>query len=35
MRTSRIYRAVDSRTEGMRTRVITDGFGVIPGATLA
>lgn len=35
MRTSRVLHAVDSHTEGMPTRVITGGVGVIPGATMA
>ncbi|MPV38514.1 proline racemase family protein [Georgenia subflava] len=35
MRTSKVFHAVDSHTEGMPTRVITGGFGVIPGATMA
>jgi proline racemase len=35
MRTSRIIHAVDSHTEGMPTRVVTGGVGVIPGATMA
>ncbi|WP_026411263.1 proline racemase family protein [Actinomadura oligospora] len=35
MRTSRVFHAVDSHTEGMPTRVITGGIGVIPGATMA
>src|ERR1700710_429762 len=34
MRTDRVFHAVDSHTEGMPTRVITGGFGVIPGATM-
>ena len=34
MRASRLFTAVDSHTEGMPTRVITGGFGVIPGATM-
>ncbi|MFJ7996556.1 proline racemase family protein [Streptomyces sp. NPDC096310] len=34
MRTSRLYSAVDSHTEGMPTRVVTGGVGVIPGATM-
>jgi proline racemase len=34
MRTRHIYHAVDSHTEGMPTRVITGGVGVIPGATM-
>ncbi|MFF5792100.1 proline racemase family protein [Paeniglutamicibacter sp. NPDC012692] len=35
MRTSRIFHAVDSHTEGMPTRVVTGGIGTIPGATMA
>ncbi|QZE26114.1 proline racemase family protein [Brevibacterium casei] len=35
MRTSRVFHAVDSHTEGMPTRVITGGVGVLPGATMA
>lgn len=35
MRTTRIFHAVDSHTEGMPTRVITGGVGTIPGATMA
>lgn len=35
MRTSRVYHAVDSHTEGMPTRVVTGGVGVLPGATMA
>ncbi|MEV4194939.1 proline racemase family protein [Streptomyces toxytricini] len=35
MRTRHIYHAVDSHTEGMPTRVVTGGVGVIPGATMA
>ncbi|GAA3561997.1 proline racemase family protein [Microlunatus spumicola] len=35
MRASRVFSAVDSHTEGMPTRVITGGFGVIPGASMA
>ncbi|MEU6979742.1 MULTISPECIES: proline racemase family protein [unclassified Streptomyces] len=35
MRTSHVYHAVNSHTEGMPTRVITGGVGVIPGATMA
>ncbi len=35
MRTTRVFHAVDSHTEGMPTRVITGGVGVIPGATMA
>ena len=35
MRTNRVYHAVDSHTEGMPTRVVTGGVGVVPGATMA
>lgn len=35
MRTKRVFHAVDSHTEGMPTRVITGGIGVIPGMTMA
>jgi proline racemase len=35
MRASRMITAVDSHTEGMPTRVVTGGVGVIPGATMA
>ncbi|GHE39164.1 proline racemase [Streptomyces longispororuber] len=35
MRTRRVFHAVDSHTEGMPTRVITGGVGVVPGATMA
>lgn len=34
MRSQRMLTAVDSHTEGMPTRVITGGVGVIPGATM-
>ena len=34
MRTRRVLSAVDSHTEGMPTRVITGGVGVIPGDTM-
>ncbi len=34
MRTSRVFHAVDSHTEGMPTRVIVGGVGVIPGSTM-
>jgi proline racemase len=34
MRASRLFSAVDSHTEGMPTRVVTGGFGVVPGATM-
>lgn len=35
MRTSRVYHAVDSHTEGMPTRVITGGAPVFPGNSMA
>ncbi|GAA2677178.1 proline racemase family protein [Nonomuraea recticatena] len=35
MRSSRVFHAVDSHTEGMPTRVITGGVGVIPGNSMA
>jgi proline racemase len=35
MRASRVFSAVDSHTEGMPTRVITGGVGVVAGATMA
>jgi proline racemase len=35
VRTRHVFHAVDSHTEGMPTRVITGGVGVIPGATMA
>lgn len=35
MRSTTVLHAVDSHTEGMPTRVITGGVGVIPGATMA
>ena len=34
MRSKRMFTAVDSHTEGMPTRVITGGVGVIPGDTM-
>jgi len=34
VRASRLITAVDSHTEGMPTRVVTGGIGVIPGATM-
>lgn len=34
MRSSHVYHAVDSHTEGMPTRVITGGVGVLPGDTM-
>ncbi|MBD0739274.1 proline racemase family protein [Streptomyces sp. CBMA29] len=35
MRARRVFHAVDSHTEGMPTRVITGGVGVLPGSTMA
>jgi proline racemase len=35
MRTRHVFHAVDSHTEGMPTRVITGGVGVIPGDSMA
>jgi proline racemase len=35
MRAKKVYAAVDSHTEGMPTRVITAGVGVLPGRTMA
>ncbi len=35
MRSTVVFPAVDSHTEGMPTRVITGGVGVLPGATMA
>ena len=35
MRSSLVLHAVDSHTEGMPTRVVTGGVGVIPGDTMA
>jgi proline racemase len=35
VRTRRIIHVVDSHTEGMPTRVVTGGVGVVPGATMA
>jgi proline racemase len=35
MRATKVYAAVDSHTEGMPTRVITGGVGVLPGGTMA
>lgn len=34
MRTSRVFHAVDSHTEGMPTRVIVGGVGTLPGSTM-
>src|SRR6478736_1691310 len=34
MRSKLVLHAVDSHTEGMPTRVVTGGIGVIPGATM-
>ena len=35
MRSSRVFAAVDSHTEGMPTSVITCGVGVVPGDTMS
>jgi len=35
MRTVRVIHVVDSHTEGMPTRVVTGGVGVVPGETMA
>ncbi|MFB9249490.1 proline racemase family protein [Sphaerisporangium melleum] len=35
MRSRKIFHVVDSHTEGMPTRVVTGGVGVIPGASMA
>ncbi|GAB3944301.1 proline racemase family protein [Kribbella albertanoniae] len=35
MRSIRTISAIDSHTEGMPTRVVTGGVGVVPGATMA
>lgn len=34
MRAAKVFSAIDSHTEGMPTRVITGGVGVLPGATM-
>jgi proline racemase len=34
MKTNRVIHAVDSHTEGMPTRVVTGGIGVLPGKTM-
>ena len=34
MKTSRIWHCVDSHTEGMPTRVVVGGVGVLPGNTM-
>src|SRR3954453_4888050 len=34
MRAERVFQRVDSHTEGMPTRVITGGIGVLPGDTM-
>ena len=34
-RSVRSFHAVDSHTEGMPTRVVTDGVGTLPGSTMA
>ncbi|MEO6712248.1 MAG: proline racemase family protein, partial [Mycobacteriales bacterium] len=35
MRSSKVFQVVESHTEGMPTRVVTGGVGVIPGSTMA
>ncbi|WP_108667204.1 proline racemase family protein [Euzebya rosea] len=35
MRAKKVFTAVDTHTEGMPTRVVTSGFGVLPGDTMA
>jgi proline racemase len=35
MLSRKLFHAVDSHTEGMPTRVITGGVGVLPGTTMA
>ncbi|MFI2645193.1 proline racemase family protein [Streptomyces sp. NPDC018610] len=35
MRSRHVFHVVDSHTEGMPTRVVTGGVGVVPGATMA
>lgn len=34
MRSSRSFTAIDTHTEGMPTRVVTSGFGTLPGSTM-
>ena len=34
MRSTRVFHAVDSHTEGMPTRVITGGVAMLPGETM-
>ncbi|MGI9018104.1 MAG: proline racemase family protein [Euzebya sp.] len=34
MRAAKVFSAVDTHTEGMPTRVITAGFGILPGDTM-
>lgn len=34
MRASRVFTVIDTHTEGMPTRVVTAGFGTIPGETM-
>ncbi len=34
MRAAKVFSAVDTHTEGMPTRVVTSGFGTIPGTTM-
>ena len=35
MRAKRVLQVVDSHTEGMPTRLVVGGVGVVPGATMA
>ena len=35
MRARKVFSAVDTHTEGMPTRVVTSGFGTLPGDTMA
>lgn len=35
MRATKVFTAVDTHTEGMPTRVVTSGFGTLPGDTMA
>lgn len=34
MRSSKVFTTVDTHTEGMPTRVVTSGVGILPGATM-
>ncbi|CAN5781034.1 proline racemase family protein [soil metagenome] len=34
MRASKVFSAVDTHTEGMPTRIVTSGFGTLPGDTM-